>query len=433
MLGFNGDAIILSGETGTKLKSEILGKYYKKWWGITSGGKGKRYWNSTAIIEMNSATGEIYIKDSNETVLGSSGHALELLNDGLKTRYLKIILVEKNDDCFKHLRNVIKKRWPELSCGEFSSKEEKDVFLIQDPLQIEKILTKYELGNSLFFFDPLLSVEWKQIEHIAKKRIKNYYETGTEFLIFLFTSDFFIGRNEYDALPTNNNESLWSKKQLKTVRELDKLLGDTTWREYLLNSKSNDEKMKILVALYKKKLRRWFRYVLPLPFEPKKSQLYHIFFCSNFATGVELTKNFFIKLTNNSKVELQNEKAHKKFLDRHPEKRIKGRPRSSEWKILWAIIKNHEDGLCDKKCGDLLKIESTEEKLQCKLEWLESKKYLLETESCTTAWNDIPKLYELDWKFIKQTLNVSKPDELSPLPSGYKIQKPKKTGLDKYF
>jgi len=78
MLEFVRDAICLSGLSGTKLKCDVLGEYYNFWWGITSGGEREGYRYNTAIVELNAATGEIYIKDTQETVLGSSGHALEL-------------------------------------------------------------------------------------------------------------------------------------------------------------------------------------------------------------------------------------------------------------------------------------------------------------------------------------------------------------------
>lgn len=44
-LEFVEDAICLSGLTGTKLKSDVIGQYYPFWWGITS-------------------TGEVYIEDT---------------------------------------------------------------------------------------------------------------------------------------------------------------------------------------------------------------------------------------------------------------------------------------------------------------------------------------------------------------------------------
>ena len=143
MLGFHEDAIILSGETGTKLKSDILGKYYRKWWEITSGGKGRGFQNITTIVEMNAATSEVYIENTKETLLGSSGHALELQANDPNAQHLGIILVEEDSECFDHLQNVLKKRWPKLSYSRFSPGIEDDIFLMQDPSHIDEILTKY--------------------------------------------------------------------------------------------------------------------------------------------------------------------------------------------------------------------------------------------------------------------------------------------------
>ena len=71
-LEFYGDAISLSGLTGTKLKCDVIGIYYPFWWKITSGGASREYQWPTAIVELNAATGEVYVKDSQETVLGSA-------------------------------------------------------------------------------------------------------------------------------------------------------------------------------------------------------------------------------------------------------------------------------------------------------------------------------------------------------------------------
>lgn len=412
MLGFHGDAIKLSGETGTKLKSEILGKYYQKWWEITSGGKSKSYRCVTTIVEMNAGTGEVYLKDNDEIILGSSGHALELRAKNPNTHKLGIVLVEEDDECFEHLQNVIGRNWPRLSYSVFTSGKEAENFIMQEPSHLDEILTRYRMGNSLFLFDPLLSVSWERIEFIAKNQIKKYYDSGTEFLIFLFTSDFFLGRNEFGQLPDNDDRSTWSECQLKTAEKIDALLGDADWGPQLLNSKPNDEKMRLLVDMYKKKLRKWFRYVVPLPFIPKQSQRYDVFFCSNYEVGVQLTKNFYAEVTNNPKFTPNNKATYEKFVQKHPEKHIKkGRP--AEWKILWKVIKQHEDGLCDKRCSDLQEYGS-EEFLQDKLEWLEDAGYLSEVSHAVKTWPVMPKLYALDWNFVKRTLGVSAPPELIP-------------------
>lgn len=92
MLEFHHDAIVLSGETGSKLKCQILGGYYPVWWNITSGGQRGTHQFPTAIVEMNSGTALDYIKDTSETIFGSAGHALDLkLNGKNDTSKLKVI------------------------------------------------------------------------------------------------------------------------------------------------------------------------------------------------------------------------------------------------------------------------------------------------------------------------------------------------------
>ena len=77
-LEFVGDAISLSELTGTRLKCDVIRTYYPFWWRITSGGPRVGYQYNTAIVELNAATGEVYIEDTKETLLGSAGHALNL-------------------------------------------------------------------------------------------------------------------------------------------------------------------------------------------------------------------------------------------------------------------------------------------------------------------------------------------------------------------
>ena len=108
-LEFVGEAISLSGLTGTKLKCDVVGRYYPFWWKNTSGGKSLKYQKPTAIVELNAATGEDYIKDTSETVLGSAGHALELkvnhLNDPtIDTTNLKVVLIENDPNCYDLLK-----------------------------------------------------------------------------------------------------------------------------------------------------------------------------------------------------------------------------------------------------------------------------------------------------------------------------------------
>jgi len=127
-LGFKNNAIILSNETGTKIKSAIISDYYKLWWEITSGNISGNFRHYTSIIEMHAATGEIYIEETDETLLGSAGHALKLKLDRnqYETRNLKIICIEQDKECFKKLKNVINSRWPQVDIGKTEAPLEDD-------------------------------------------------------------------------------------------------------------------------------------------------------------------------------------------------------------------------------------------------------------------------------------------------------------------
>lgn len=438
MLTFHGDAIELSGETGTKLKSEIIGKYYPLWWYITSGGKFLEYSKPTAIIEMNAGTGEDYIKDTDTTILGSSGHALKLKAEDPNTSQLKVILIESDSLCFSHLKNVVARRWPMLEYSTQINENSKNVCFLNIKANIPDIIEKINLGNSLFFFDPLLYSSWSEIEELASKRIKKYYHTGTEFIVFLFTSDWFQGRGDLVPLPTDSTEANWSSQEQNSVSKMDNLFGHPKWRSVLLTPKSVEERMQILVNLYRERLHKWFRYVLPLPFQPKNSQIYHLFVCSNYEVGIRVTKDFYAQYTNNPKYSPDNDAAYSKFKKAHPELRMKGNKKSYQWKTLWKIIREHEEGICDILCLDLIKELGDFDLIRYSLEWLESQGYIKKINDLTDAWKEKPNLYQLDWNFLKERLGVDQPVPMKPFSSMTPLL-PEKSGekepqgLDRFF
>lgn len=423
-----GDAISLSGLTGTKLKCDVVGRYYPFWWKITSGGKSRKYQKPTAIVELNAATGEDYIKDTGETVLGSAGHALELkvnhLNDAtIDTTNLKVVLIENDPNCYNLLKKVIKRRWPSVSVAEAEGALESNstnIYLLNQSLDaVIATIENIELGNAIYYFDPLRSVEWKAIESVAKKRIKSFCQTGTEFMIFLFTSDWFTGRDELAPLPTTPEETKWSSVEKATVMEADAFFGNQEWRRLILNSHPIQTRQEIFVKLYKTRLYKWFRYVLPMPFTPKKNQLFHLILCSNYEAGVKVTKDFYDSITGNP-VYLQgrvpSDWAYNRFKKAHPEtiKGLKGNRRPIEWRILWKTIKYHEGGICDYLCRDFEDIERNKIKVISSMKWLHKNNYLelLEIEN---AWNYPIDRYRLNWKTIKEVLNIDPPPELKPI------------------
>ena len=418
-LGFVGDAICLSGLTGTKLKCDVIGGYYPFWWGITSGGPGKEHRYNTAIVELNAATGEVYIKDTQETVLGSAGHALELKANSPHTVNLKVLLIEEDPDCYAHLKNVIRRRWGSISINEAEGpidSNSSNIHLLSMTLDDAlETVENLELGNSLYFFDPLRSVEYTTIDKVAGKRMKTFFQTGTEFFIFVFTSDWFLGRDDFPPLPCTLEENKWTDEEKKTISEADALFGNREWRSHILNENPIRDKERALIELYKNRLHRWFRYVLPLPFNPKEDQIFHLILCSNYEAGIRMTRNFYVSKTGNPKYSPNNDAAFRRFQRLHPEIFIglSGRKRPLQWRILWKIITQHEEGMCDCLCSDLIKIGPNTQVL---LTWLEEKGYL-NPVSIENAWNYPIQQYKLNWEFIKEKLGVDPPPPLRPLSS----------------
>jgi three-Cys-motif partner protein len=419
-LEFEKDAICLSGLTGSKLKCDVIGEYYPFWWRITSGGQTANYDYPTALIELDAATGEVYIQDTKETILGSSGHALELKCTNSDTKKLKVILVEKDHTCYTHLKSVIKRRWGTIDMdvaeGPLQSNHS-NVYLMNMALDDAlNTIEKLELGNALFFFDPLRSVDYGMIEEVARKRIDSYYKTGTEFIIFVFTSDWFLGRDDFASLPTTVNVATWSPEQKKTVFEADALFGTTEWRDRILNNNPLHERENDFIDLYQRVLRRWFRYVLPLPFNPKAKQVFHIILCSNYEIGIRATRDFYSEKTGNPKYLPDNRSAYKLFRDYHPEilTGLHGNERPLQWKVLWSTVKTHEDGICDFMCTDYIKIDHDKNTRQYVLDWLENHGYLVRID-IDNAWNSPIQQYRLNWTTVKSILKIDPPPILKPL------------------
>ncbi len=419
-LEFVQDAISLSGLTGLKLKCDVIGEYYPFWWNITSGGPRANYEYATAIVELDAATGEVYIKDTQETILGSAGHALDLKCSNPNTRYLKIILVEKDAACYGHLKSVIRRRWSKV-----------DINAAEGPLQsnssgiclmnraIDNALSdieKIQIGNALFFFDPLRSVEYQTIEKVARRRVRTFYKTGTEFIVFVFTSDWFLGRDDFAAFSSTVDESKWSAEEKQTILEADALFGSTNWRSQILNGHPIGEREKRLIELYRYRLHKWFRYVLPLPFAPKTNQNFHLILCSNFETGVRATRNFYSEKTGNPKYSPDNSTAFNEFRKLHPDifAGLGRAKRPLQWRILWKTIVDHEEGICDCMCSDFEDIEADYDKRQRLLEWLEGNGYLSKL-NIDNAWDLTIKQYQLNWTTLQAKLRIHPPLPLKPV------------------
>jgi hypothetical protein len=289
-----------------------------------------------------------------------------------------------------------------------------------------KKLRMIELGNALYFFDPLRSVTFSSLGQVSEERIKTFYKKGTEFFLFLFTSDWFLGRDGFAPLPDINIRKDWTKYEKKTVQEADNLFGNKLWRKYVLNNKAIEERRRIFLKFYRAALHRWFRYVLPMPFIPKKHQLFHLILCSNYEDGVVATKySFYAHRTSNPRYSPDNKSAYLRFKALYPKllKGIKGNEKPIQWKILWKIIKNHEEGICDFACDDLSRLEPDAIKLNSYLKWLSKKSFLMPFR-VDNPWDSTIGQYKLNWKKIKERLNVSPPPLLKPVSPEKKNKEP---------
>ena len=425
MLGFHRDALRLSGPAGTELKIRLLGKYYDFWWQITSGGEAKEYSLPTAIVDLNAGSAELYIEETGKTILGSAGHALQLKFDqGYSADALKIVLVEEDPECFARLQNVIHRRWPNVPLKESTgppAQNRSGVHLLNMPLENAlEVVERLGLGNSIYFFDPLLHVEWDTIERVARDRITYFYQVGTEFIVFLFTSDWFTGRayhwrESLAALPTSIQPDRWTQSEAETVSAADGLFGDSGWREMVLCGTDRDERQRRFADEYRIRLMKWFRWVLPLPFIPKHGQLYDLMICSNFEDGIKVTRDFYCYYTGNPRYEPENPLAYGKFITQFPEtvRGLRGSQRPVEWKVLWHVIRYCEGGLCDLGCKGI-KEKGTKDEVRGAFRWLLSNGYLSPLRGVPSAWPQIPR-YQLNWEKTAATLDVRPPAGLEPI------------------
>jgi len=375
------------------------------------------------MVELNAATGEVYIEDTGETVLGSAGHALDLkVREDPNTRNLKVILIEEHPGCYDHLKEVIRRRWPRISIDEIedpTSLNSSNIYLINKPLdEALEIIGDLDLGNTLYYFDPLRSVEYTNIENLAGRRMNTVFKTGTELIIFVFTSDWFLGRDDFAPLPCTPEESDWTRGERNTVLEADVLFGNREWHSHILSNISVKDRRNALIDLYKNRLRGWFRYVLPMPFNPRENQFFHLILCSNFETGVRATRDFYSSRTGNPRYSPDNRRAFERFRRLHPEifMGLVGNKRPLQWRILWKIIREHEDGVCDCMCKDLIEIEPDVINRQCLLDWLEEQEYL-EPVDIENAWGYSMNQCRLNLAVLRQRLGVDPPPPLIPLSS----------------
>ncbi len=419
-LKFKNDAICLSGVYGTKLKSKIIHQYYDLWWQITSGGLRQNFRYPTAIIEMNAGTGEIYIEETKEIVKGSAGSALDLKfnNRHIENPNITLILVEENNDCVDHLKNVLRRRFPMASILEEGidvNEIEQECVLIRKNVDeaIETITQMNIRGRCIYFFDPLLSTDMNPLRKIYDTYIGTPFSSGVEFLIFFFTSDWILGREDFNQLPITFNSKEWTSNEKETVNKLEDVYGDENWYKQILNSKTNEERMNLLIKEYQKRLFEMFRFVVPMPFAPKIDQLYHLIFCSNYREGAGIISRFYSRSTGNQ-WNPNNRLIYNRFksIFRDRLNFPGGNRRPTEWKLLWNFIKYYQYGKFDSLSSDVQEISSND--IEKSFNWLE-KENLIKISSITSYKGEEISRYELNWTTINAILNMQKPDDFRQL------------------
>ncbi len=415
------DSLCLSGETGTKLKTEIIERYYRFWLSVTTRGKG-RFADYVYIIEMNAGTGQIKIEETGKIILGSAGHVLDLKygpNRHLNKK-LRVVLVEPHKDCRQSLQNVILNRWPEAQLHPYKQGWERSsdgsVSLLESSEYFLKHMNLTGLGNSLFFFDPLLAPDQSLVEKIASTRINTPFKIGTEFMIFFFTSDWVRGRTEFSALPKSKIETEWTLEEKESARTADRVFGNQNWVGIISNGRKQEEMERELVGLYKQSLRRWFRFVQPLPFVPKGGQRYDVFCCSNFDVGMTVINRIYGNLTWPFGLQgdiRKNRMAYTKFIQLHPEldEGLSATERPPEWKVLWYIMRNHIDGICDPQCKGEITKKLDSHTLNGVLTWLYEEGYIKQIGIESWPWVDSQQfpVFTIDWTTVKTRLDVDSP------------------------
>ncbi|MBU4184668.1 MAG: hypothetical protein KKC23_00390 [Proteobacteria bacterium] len=129
-----------------------------------------------------------------------------------------------------------------------------------------------------------------------------------------------------------------------------------------------------------------------------------------------MNRQFYSSITDNPLYSPDYKQALKIFKGLYPElfKGLSGNRRPLPWKVLWKIIVQHEDGVCDKKCRDLNELDNNINNIQNSLDWLCVQGYLDSSSSSDHWWEHIPQ-YVLNWNTVKEKLGVTQPIEFRPV------------------
>jgi hypothetical protein len=129
-----------------------------------------------------------------------------------------------------------------------------------------------------------------------------------------------------------------------------------------------------------------------------------------------MNRHFYSTITENPPYSPDSQKAYKNFMAIHPEllKHISGRKRPLQWKILWKIITQHEDGVCERECRDFKDLDNNIDVIQKGLNWLCEHNYL-QLSPLSRHWGVSIPQYVLKWGKTEERLKLTRPPEFQPI------------------
>ncbi|NVM28268.1 MAG: three-Cys-motif partner protein TcmP [Candidatus Helarchaeota archaeon] len=255
----------------TKSKLKLLESYIPQWDYIVGRRRPKHF-----IIDCMAGTG--YNKIENQIVKGSALIACKRLQ---YKRNLEIILIERDRKNFETLQKSVKEY---LKGKNLIDELEKIEFHCRDCNKIiDSVLNDIRGNISLFVIDSFSAPFNELIEKIGSRTLNpRPFRMGTEIFIF-FNAPYL---NQYGKACVNYKyEDLIKKAHLseeevgakKKIEEFNRIFGDESWQIIFKNYSKSKDRIVHLLKLYINKLKRFFRFAVPLSVKDYKGKLKYFF------------------------------------------------------------------------------------------------------------------------------------------------------------
>lgn len=282
----------------TKSKLKLLEYYISQWDYIVGIRRAKHF-----ILDCMAGTG--YNEIENKRVKGSALIACKRLQ---YKRNLEVFLIEKDKENFTKLQKSVKEYLLDDSIKD-PNLMDKIHLLQQDCYGIMDSILKI-IGNnkSLFIIDSYSAPTMNLIEKIGSKTLNVIpFRWGTE--IFIFFNAPYINRHgstclnyEYDELIEKKNLTESENGAKKKIEEFNSIFGDNSWQNIFKTYYPDTKQIIIkLLTLYIEKLKKFFRFVIPLKVADSRGRLQYFFiFVTNHFEAFNMV---FLK---KNKIEIEN-------------------------------------------------------------------------------------------------------------------------------